>query len=83
MCGGINIMDHLIDQFDIYIEIAFQNFYKEINSNMFKTYKECPSYQELKMLLDSVNAIKSYAGMPKLSIKQMLIDQEHHSLYFE
>ncbi|NMM65533.1 hypothetical protein HBE96_23430 [Clostridium sp. P21] len=65
-------MDHLIDNFDVYIEDSFNDFYKEWTSKKYKKFSECPSYGELKTLLDSVNPLRKYIGWESLSIKQML-----------
>lgn len=65
-------MDHLIDQFDVYIEDAFSYFYKEWTSKKYKKFSECPSYNELKTLIDSVNILHKYMDWKPLSIKGML-----------
>lgn len=65
-------MDHLIDKFDIHIEWAFKYFEKEWKSGKYKKYSECPSYKELKTLLDSVNILRVYMEWNRLSIKEML-----------
>ncbi|AKA71230.1 hypothetical protein [Clostridium scatologenes] len=65
-------MDHLIDNFDIYIDSSFNDFYQEWKSGQYKKFSECPSYYELKTLLDSVNPLRKYIGWERLSIKDML-----------
>ena len=62
-------MDHLIDNFDVHIEWATDNFIKEWKSGKYKKFKECPSYKELKVLIDSVNILRDYVGMKKITIK--------------
>lgn len=65
-------MDHLIDQFDVYLDDAFDNFYEEWKSKKYKKYSECPSYTELRTLLDSVNHLRKYIGWKPQTIKEML-----------
>ncbi|MDU1412702.1 MAG: hypothetical protein E6929_07800 [Clostridium sp.] len=62
-------MDHLIDDFDIHIEWATDSFIKEWKSGKYRKYKECPSYTELKALIDSVNILRVYIGMEKITVK--------------
>jgi len=48
------------------------DFYKVWTSTKYKKFSECPSYYELKTLLDSVNPLRKYIGWETLSIKGML-----------
>lgn len=66
-------MDHLIDDFDVHIEWATDNFIKEWKSGKYKKFKECPSYNELKVLIDSVNILRVYIGWTKLTIRQIVV----------
>jgi len=65
-------MDHLIDQFDCYLEWSKREFIEEWNSGKYKKYSECPSYKELKALIDSVNILRVYYGWTRLTIKQLV-----------
>ena len=69
-------MDHLIDQFEVYIDSSFNDFRKEWTSKKYKTYSDCPSYGELRTLLDSVNPLRKYEGWELLTIKDMLEEYE-------
>ncbi|WP_066627097.1 hypothetical protein [Clostridium magnum] len=61
-----------MEQFYIYIDEAFADFYKEWSSGNFRKYSECHSYHELRTLLDSVNPLRKYMGWKALSIKEMI-----------
>ena len=65
-------MDHLIDKFDVYIEDSFTNFQEEWKSGQYSKFGDCPHYEELKTLLDSVNILRSYMSWERLTIKSML-----------
>jgi hypothetical protein len=66
-------MDHAIDSLDPYVETTFEfMFLKEWQSGKYKKYSECPSYAELKALIDASNILRKYAGFERLSIKGML-----------
>lgn len=69
-------MDHLEDKFDIYIETSFKDFYREWTTGKYTKYSECPSYNELKTLIDSCNILRKYLGYQLLSIKEMISDRE-------
>lgn len=65
-------MDHLIDKFDCNIDWAWESFRDEWITGQYKKYSECPSYYELKTLLDSVNILRKYMGWEKITIKDKL-----------
>lgn len=65
-------IDHLIDNFEVYIDSSFCDFYKEWKSGQYKKFAECPSYYELKALINSVNHLRKYIGWEALSIKEIL-----------
>lgn len=70
------IIDHLIDKFDVYIDSSFSDFYDEWKSGQYKKFAECPSYSELKTLLNSVNHLRKYIGWEALSTKEMIAYRE-------
>jgi hypothetical protein len=65
-------MDHVIDGFEVYIECAFEDFYAEWKTGEYKKYSDCPSYGELRTLLDSVNILRKYMSWDNLRIKDMI-----------
>lgn len=65
-------MDHLIDDFDVHIDWAWDYFYKEWKTGNYKKFSDCPSYNELKTLLDSVNILRTYIGWERITIKEKL-----------
>jgi len=71
------IIDHLTDKFDVYIDSSFSDFYKEWESGEYKKFQECPSYYELKTLLNSVNSLRKYMGWNVLNIKELVWDREN------
>lgn len=71
------IIDHLIDNFDVYIDWAFNDFYKEWRSGQYRKFSECPSYGELNTLLNSVNPLRKYMGWEALSIKELVLGREN------
>lgn len=73
----MTIIDHLIDNFDVYIDWAFGDFYQEWKSGQYKKFSECPSYYELKTIINSVNHLRKYIGWEALSIKEMIWDREN------
>lgn len=66
---GVIVIDHLIEKFDVEINWATESFIKEWQSGSYKKYSDCPSYEELKTLLDSVNILRKYCGWEKMTIK--------------
>lgn len=65
-------MDHLIDDFDVHIDWIWKYFYKEWKTGNYKKFSDCPSYKELKVLLDSVNILRTYIGWERITIKGKL-----------
>jgi len=65
-------MDHLIDCFELYIDSSFEDFYREWTSGKYMKYAECPSYYELRTLLDSVNPLRKYMGWKPLLIRDLI-----------
>ncbi|MGU9476598.1 hypothetical protein ACV31L_01145 [Clostridium perfringens] len=65
-------MDHLIDKFEPHIDWAWDFFYQEWKTGNYKKFSECPSYHELKTLLDSVNILRAYIGWERITIKEKI-----------
>ncbi|KGK88002.1 hypothetical protein [Clostridium sp. HMP27] len=72
-------MDHLIDQFDAFIDFDFNCFYEELKSGKYGTkYSDQPTYPSLKATIDSVNILRKYMGWNMLSIKEMVAEREEN-----
>ena len=69
-------MDHVIDRIENDMNIEFNEFYKEWKSTKYKKFSECPSYEILKALIDSSNALRKYLGWELVSIKNMIMYTE-------
>ncbi|AKN32418.1 hypothetical protein Ccar_16755 [Clostridium carboxidivorans P7] len=66
-------MDHAINSLEPFIKVTFSyEFLLEWQSGKYKKYSECPSYEELKALIDASNIMRKYLGWEPLSIKSML-----------
>ena len=69
-------MNHIINQFDAFIEFDLKNFYEEWKTEEYKKISECLSYESLKVTIDFVNILRKYIVWEALSIREMLLDRE-------
>lgn len=69
-------MDHLINQFNAFIEFDFNHFYEEWNTGEYEKIIDCPTYESLYTTIKSVNILRKYMGWEALSIKKMISDKE-------
>jgi hypothetical protein len=66
-------MDHAIESLQSFIDATFEfSFLAEWNSGDYKKYSDCPSYEELKTLIDASNIMRKHIGWETLSIKKMV-----------
>jgi hypothetical protein len=66
-------MDHAIDSLEPFVDATFSyEFLPEWQSGKYKKFSDCPSYAELKALIDASNIMRKYIGWERLSIKSML-----------
>lgn len=66
-------MDHAIESLEPYIDATFEyEFLPQWKSGKYKKYADCPSYGELKALIDASNIMRKYLGWEPLKIKNML-----------
>ncbi|MFR1707622.1 MAG: hypothetical protein ACLSV2_01875 [Clostridium sp.] len=47
---------------------------KEWITGNYKKYSDCPSYKELKVLLDSVNILRKYYGWESVTVTEIVED---------
>lgn len=67
-------MDHAIESLQSFIDVTFEyEFLPEWKSGKYKKYSDCPTYNELKTLIDASNIMRKYIGGQSLSIKSMLM----------
>ncbi len=65
-------MDHAIESLQSFIDAVFDyDFLPEWKSGDYKKYSDCPSYAELKALVDASNIMRKYIGWQPLRIKDM------------
>lgn len=77
-------MDHLIEDFQVHIDWASRDFLEQWTSGKYKVYAECPSYYELKAIIDSVNILRVYYGWTRLTIRQIVeLNKELGDMYGE
>jgi len=69
-------MDHLIDQFEAFIDCDFRCFKQEWKSGEYKKFSECPSFKSLSTTIKSVNILRKYMGWELITIKNMLSDRD-------
>ena len=65
-------MEKLLIELKSMIDKVLVEFRKEINSDNYNHFNECPSYGELKALLDSANVMRRHLGYRKVTISSML-----------
>ncbi|MBU3173593.1 hypothetical protein [Clostridium estertheticum] len=68
-------MDHLIEQFDAFIEFDLSCFKEEWDSKKYKKFNECPSFITLSTTIKSVNILRKYMKWELLTIKNMLLEK--------
>ena len=61
-------MDHVLLKISQYYEIYLEDFISEQLSKNHKHYKDNSHYEELKAIIDSMNPLRVYLGLPKLNL---------------
>lgn len=62
-------MDHAINSLEPYYDVQLRIVAEEYGSGKYKKISDCPSYEELKVLVDAINTMRKYMGWGRINIR--------------
>ena len=63
-------MDHVINSLEPFYEVNLRIVADEYKSGAYEDFTECPTYKELKALVDAMNSLYEYVGWKELNIHE-------------
>ena len=63
-------MDHILERIEVFYEIYMDDFLDEQEKNNHINYPDNPVYNDLKVIIASMNPLREYLGLSKLKLNQ-------------
>lgn len=63
-------MDHVLDAIKSFYDVYLDGFLEEWRTGEYKKLSDCPSYDEVKAIIDSMNCIRKYLGWENIKLSE-------------
>lgn len=63
-------MDHVLNAIESHYNAYLREFMEEWRTGGYKKFSDCPSYGEVKAIIDAMNCLRKYLGWGNITLRE-------------